>query len=290
MDDMIDRAASIPNLRITKKDIGDSYKKTVNEGGYDIIALQITGNGVAASGRTTEKGVFFIMTGLHPRELAPPELVSRWLETLIDNYGQDAEATSILDHTELHVVLQANPDGRNAMENDTRTFRRKNLNPGRGGFPCGRNSQGVDLNRNFPFKWGLNSGSSSNKCSETYRGTSPGSESEVKAIVNYVKSIFPEGQRKANPERDLDVPYDEDTMGIFFDIHSYGEIIIWPWGHENKDTGNDLGMEALVNKFQYFNNYDFSGPNTSGFQYPASGATDDWAYGELGTAGMTFEL
>jgi len=289
MQSMVDRSSSIPNLSITKMDIGDSYKKTANENGYDMIAIKVTGEGVAAKGRTTEKGVLFFMTGIHPRELAPPELISRWIESMIDDYGTDAEVTAILDHTEIHVVLQSNPDGRNVVENDLDSFRRKSLNPGGRVFPCSQKSLGVDLNRNFPFRWGLNNGSSSNKCSETYRGESPGSEPEVRAIVDYCKSIFPESQRKNNPEQQLDQSYNEDAMGVFFDIHSYGEIIIWPWGHQNEETGNDSGLETLVNKFKHFNEYGFSGPN-NGFLYPASGATDDWAYGTLGAAGMTFEL
>ena len=61
-------------------------------------------------------------------------------------------------------------------------------------------------------------------------------------------------------------------------------------GHHNLETGNDSGLEALANKYQHFNNHELSGPETPGFLYPASGATDDWAYGTLGAAGMTFEL
>jgi len=289
MQSMVDRSSTIPNLSITKMDIGDSYKKTQNENGYDMIAIKVTGEGVADKGRTTEKGVLFLMTGIHARELAPPELVSRWIESMVANYGTDAEVTAILDHTEIHVVLQSNPDGRNVVENDLESFRRKSLNPGGRVFPCSQYTLGVDLNRNFPFRWGLNDGSSSDKCSQTYRGESPGSEPEVQAIVDYCKSIFPESQRKNNPEQQLDQSYSEDAMGVFFDIHSYGEIIIWPWGHQDKETGNDSGLETLVNKFKHFNQYGFSGPN-NGFLYPASGATDDWAYGTLGAAGMTFEL
>jgi len=289
MDNLVDRSSSIPNLSITKEIIGESYKKSVNEGGYDIFAIKVTGDGVAAKGRTTEKGIVFLMTGIHARELAPPELISRWIENLVDDYGTDAEVTAILDHTEIHIVLQANPDGRNAVENDLRSLRRKNLNPGTGFTFCSQDDSGVDLNRNFPFRWGLNNGSSSNKCAQTYRGQSPGSEPEVQAIVNYCRSIFPESQRKRNPEQQINEPYKEDAMGVFFDIHSYGEIIIWPWGHQNRETENDSGLETLVNKFRHFNEYGFSGPN-NGFLYPASGATDDWAYGTLGAAGMTFEL
>lgn len=44
-----------------------------------------------------------------------------------------------------------------------------------------------------------------------------------------------------------------------------------------------------MNKVKFYNNYDFSGPN-NGFLSPASGASDDFAFGTLGTASMTLEL
>jgi hypothetical protein len=60
--------------------------------------------------------------------------------------------------------------------------------------------------------------------------------------------------------------------------------------YQNLETGNDSGFEALANKYRHFNNYDLAGPETPNFLYEASGATDDWAYGALGAAGMTFEV
>jgi hypothetical protein len=317
---MVNRATSIANLSITRHDIGDSYLKSANPSrGYDMWALKITGDGVAAAGRTTEKGVLFIMSGIHAREYAPPELVSRWAESLVDSYGSDADITSILDHTEIHIVLHSNPDGRRVAETDRNAFRRKNLNPNEAVSTCSQDSLGVDLNRNFPFRWGRNDGSSGNKCSETYRGPSPASEPEVQAIVSYCQSIFPAGQRKQDPEAQQQVPYGEDALGIFLDIHSYGELVIWPWvsyvatmkrviaahewvyisgltnavflgqGHQNLESGNDSGLETLSNKYRHFNGHTLSGPK-NGFSYPASGASDDWAYGTLGAAGMTFEI
>mmetsp|Transcript_25309 Transcript_25309/g.38378 ORF Transcript_25309/g.38378 Transcript_25309/m.38378 type:complete len:659 (-) Transcript_25309:98-2074(-) len=287
IDDMVDRSLSIPNLIVTKTDIGDSFLKEQSSDGYDMIAMKVTGDGVAAAGRSTEKGILFLMTGIHARELAPPELVSRWIEDMIDGYGVDAEKTAILDHTEIYAVLQSNPDGRKVLEGDLNSFRRKSLNPS--GGSCSPGALGVDLNRNFPFRWGLNSGSSSNKCSATYRGQSAGSEPEVQAIVDFCEAIFPNEQRKPNPEQQIQQAYGEDAKGIFFDIHSYGEIIIYPWGHEEKKTGDDGSFKALANKLKHFNDYGFSGPD-NGYLYPASGATDDWAYGTLGALGMTFEL
>ncbi len=49
---------------------------------------------------------------------------------------------------------------------------------------------GVDLNRNFPYKWGYDDeGSSPNPTSQTYRGASPGSEPETKALDRLQKRI-----------------------------------------------------------------------------------------------------
>ena len=45
------------------------------------------------------------------------------------------------------------------------------------------NNYGVDLNRNYGYKWGFDdNGSSSTTNNETYRGTSPFSEPETQAI------------------------------------------------------------------------------------------------------------
>jgi len=287
MRDLVDRAVSVPHLEVTMTDIGDSYLKTQNSNeGHDIYVLKITGHGTTTA--SAEKGIMFAMMGLHAREYAPPELGARWAELLVEGYANgDAEIVSIVNHAEIHLVLQANPDGRHVAETDPDQSRRKNLH----GDPaeCGEALYGVDLNRNFPFQWGLDSGSSDDPCSDTYRGTSPASEPEVQAIVNYVEEIFPADQRKTDPEGQMDQAYPETARGIFIDVHSYGEIIIWPWGHVNQETANTVDLETLVTKLQHFNGYDYSGPN-NGFSYAASGASDDWAYGTLGTAAMTLEV
>lgn len=59
--------------------------------------------------------------------------------------------------------------------------------------------------------------------------------------------------------------------------------------YEERKTGNDNDFYALAQKYRHFNGYDYSGPD-NGFLYEASGVTDDWAYGELGAAAVTFEL
>ena len=280
MNDIARRANQITNLSIKLKVIGKSYK------GYNITALVLTGNGVAAAGRSTSKAPMFIMAGIHPREYAPPELLAQWVVHLVNRYGKNADITSILDHTQIHLVLVSNPDGRQIAETNRAVLQRKNLH--RYGN-CGSSAGGVDLNRNFPFKWGFGYGSSNDPCSDTYRGPSAASEPEVKAIVNYAKTIFPTDQRKTNPESQLTLAYPQSAKGVFIDVHSYGENLIWPWGFQNVETPNDDGLETLVNKYKHFNGYALSGPQ-NGFTSPISGASDDWSFGTLGAAGMTFEI
>jgi len=287
MHTLVEKAKSIPALSVDMIDIGDSYLKTENaDEGNDIMVLKITGDGVEKRGMTTEKGVFFMTCGIHAREYAPVELGARWAELLVNRYGVDIDITTVLDHTLIYIILESNPDGRTVAEAYTNLYWRKNKRPG-----CGNTDrQGVDLNRNFPFNWGVAGGSSSDECSQTYRGASPASEPEVQAIIEYAKEVFPATQRKDFPELQLNVPYPETVRGIFIDIHSSGELIIWPWSFKNQKSPNDEGLQALARKIRGFNNYKLSGPELPGFLYISSGVTVEWFYGALGAAGFTYEV
>ena len=89
--------------------------------------------------------------------------------TYLDGYGTDPRITAIVDTTELWFIPVANPDGYDFTFEGERLWR-KNLrdNNGDGQITPG---DGVDLNRNFPTRWGYdNEGSSPNPGSETYRG------------------------------------------------------------------------------------------------------------------------
>jgi hypothetical protein len=228
MQDLVTTAANgNPNLQVTRIDIGDSFLKTQDATkGYDIYALKISTTGQQQQ-PSSNKSVMLVMSGLHPREYAPPELLQRWATQLVDDYGVDADTTAILDHTDIHLLLQANPDGR-ALAETTQPFRRKNVNEDNEFAQfCNDDATGVDLNRNFPFQWGNSLGSSDNYCRQVYRGSSPASEPETQAIINYALSIFPTGQRQTNTNGNPSSYPTETTSGIFIDVHSFGELIIW---------------------------------------------------------------
>ncbi|CAG0999374.1 hypothetical protein GPROT1_03743, partial [Gammaproteobacteria bacterium] len=258
-------------------DIGDSWDKLTPGGaaGYDLMVLKLTNQN-----RPGPKPVYFGMSSVHAREYAPAELNTRLAEYLINNYGTNPDVTWLLDYTEVHLLLQANPDGRKQAEGGYPW--RKNTN----GDYCGvtSTSRGADLNRNWPFMWNSCAGCSSGvQCDLTYRGPAAASEPETQATVNYVRSIFTDYR----PVDDLTTPVPVTATGMFFDLHSYSELVLWPWGFTSNTAPNATALQTLGRKLAYFNNYD---PGQSVGLYPTDGTTDDTTYGELGIPAYTIEM
>lgn len=265
--------ANHPTLA-TWTDVGDSWEKSVGQpDGYDMFVLKLTNSAVGGP-----KPKLFITASIHAREYTPAELATRFAEYLVNNYDVDPDATWLLDHHEVHLMLHANPDGRKQAE--VGKSWRKNTN----GNYCGPNSnyRGADLNRNFSFQWGCCGGSSSFQCDQTYRGPSPASEPETQAIQNYMLAQFPD-QRLP----DLNAAAPADATGVYLDIHSYSQLVLWPWGFTSTVAPNGTALQTLGRKFAYFNGYE---PQQAIDLYPTDGTTDDFGYGELGLASYTFEL
>lgn len=254
-------------------DIGDSWERGAPGLAGDDIMLLALGRGTAPAPRPT----LMLVGGVHPREYAPPELLLRFAESLLDGYDDDADATWLLDHHDVHIVLQANPDGRRQAE--VGQSWRKNTNHNH----CGATSsaRGADLNRNFPFQWGCCGGSSANACSLTYRGPYAASEPETLALIAHARSVFPD-QRSD----DLTTPAPADATGVFIDVHSFGEVLLWPWGFTAQDAPNDAGLRSFARKLGFFTGY-YAAQALSG---ATEGTTKDFAYGELGVAAYTLEI
>ncbi len=254
-------------------DIGDSWEKINGPGpGYDLMVL-------ALGNQTTPgpKPKLFAMTSMHAREYTPAPLATRFAQHLIDGYGMDADATWLLDHHEIHLLLQANPDGRKRAEAGDSW--RKNAN----NLHCANSDdRGVDLNRNFPFMWNCCGGSSGLACSEVYRGPAAASEPETQAVQNYLRSIFAD---QRGP--DLGDPAPEDATGVYLDIHSFSELVLWPYGFNATSAPNGVALQTLGRKLAFFNGYR---PEKSSVSFNVDGASDDFAYGDLGVAAYTFEL
>ena len=257
---------------------GSSWLKTQGQGGYDIKVLKLTNSAVAPPAGAS-KPKLFLNSAIHAREYTTAPLVLEFAKWLVNGYGVNADATWIVDHHEVHLMFHTNPDGRKRAE--TGLSWRKNVN---NNFCANTNTRGVDLNRNFSFQWNSTAGqgSSGSACSLTFRGATAGSEPETQAVQNYARSLWPDRRGPG-----VDDPAPADTSGIHIDIHSYSQLVLWPWGATASPAPNGPALQTLGRRFAWFNGYE---PTQSIGLYPTDGTSDGPSYGELGVAAFTFEL
>ncbi len=266
-------------------DYGDTWDKLQPGGapGLDLRALVITNRD-----RSGPKFPFVVIASIHARELATAEVAVRFAEQLVGGYGIDPTVTWLLDYGEVTIVPMANPDGRKIAEQ--LVYWRKNThNEGAcSAQPNLYSTYGVDLNRNSSFGWGACTAagcSSTDLCSLTYRGEGPASEPETEALQSYLSTLFADqrgpGMGDAAPA---------DTEGLFISLHSYGELVLYPWGHTGDATPNGPELQALGDRFSAVTGYRVCQAGAPGCLYATDGTTDDWSYGTLGVASYTFEM
>ncbi|CAB4066603.1 unnamed protein product [Lepeophtheirus salmonis] len=169
--------------------IGKSYE------GRDLLILKVG----TPSPQGNIKPAIFIEGGIHAREWISPAATTYMIKEFVFNYKKNKE---ILEAIDLYILPVMNPDGYAYTFRKDRLWRKsRSRNGGLLGsiLPA---CVGVDLNRNFGYKWlAQNSllharGGSSLSCLETYAGTSPFSEPETRALGNFLlghRDIFQVG-------------------------------------------------------------------------------------------------
>ncbi|PZS40368.1 MAG: carboxypeptidase, partial [Pseudonocardiales bacterium] len=157
----------------------------------------------------------------HAREHITVEMCLHIVRRLTQGYGTDPAITRLLKSREIWVMPMANPDG---AEYDISTglfaMWRKNRQP----TPEHR-EVGTDLNRNWGDEWGCCDGSSSNPANDTYHGPAPFSAPETAQLRDWVNSRVIGGVQQ---------------IAAHIDFHSFSELVLWPYGFTNSDTGPGL--------------------------------------------------
>lgn len=284
-----DVATARPDLAVTH-DVGDSWRKTQGLAtGNDLVAICLTKQqpGDCTLSPTSTKPRFLLIGAVHARELSATELSSRFVDLLANGYGTDAEVTSLLDSTEVWVVPVGNPDGREIVEQGTTSpyLQRKNANNTLGACavpPTSSNQHGIDLNRNFTWKWG-GTGTSTNPCDATFRGSSAGSEPETVALSQLMTTLYPDQRGPL-----LTDPAPLTTPGYMLTLHSYANMHVIPWGDTTAKAPNDAGLRSAAFRASYYNGYQTGQPGQ--ILYTVTGSTDDYLYGERGIAASTMEV
>ncbi len=262
-------------------DIGDSRLKQLGQGGYDLRALRITNRSIPGP-----KPVLMIQSAIHAREYATAESVTRFAEQLVNGYGTNPDITWMIDYHDINLVLVANPDGRKVAEVNTTRNQRKNRNPLY--CPAGATTVGVDLNRNYPFDY-AGPGSSTNVCSDSYRGPAARSEAESIALTDFATSIFPDQRAETSSvPPDQTTPVSLDASGVYIDLHSNGAGTWFPWGNTTSGAApNATQLQTIARKIAFLNG--LAAARSSNFG-AIGGATDDWTFGTLGVVAFTIEL
>ncbi|ANZ40964.1 carboxypeptidase [Lentzea guizhouensis] len=277
----------------TVVDYGDSWRKTQGAGGYDLKAICLTRKtpGDCRLTPTARKPRFLVSAQIHAREITTGDMAWRWIDHLTTGYGRDREVTELLDTTEVWVIPIANPDGVHIVQSggDTPVLQRKNANHTNGPRQCPTAEDpsaqiGIDLNRNLSVQWGDN-GTSSDPCSQIYRGPEPDSEVETKALEKLFRSLFPDKRGPGDT-----TPADPDTRGMVVTMHSALNVVLLPWGYTTTPSPNDGPLRAMAKDMAQLAGPDWQYGQPGELLYTAGGSIDDWVYGELGVPHFTWEV
>jgi murein tripeptide amidase MpaA len=184
--------------------------------GRPVFALRMR-----AGGGGSRRGVLLV-GGTHARELMNPDAIVELALDLLRSYANGTnlvygnrtwpanDIRLILETLDLWVLPCSNPDGRHyvmTVDDMWRKNRRDNPNT-----TC----DGVDLNRNLDVLWGVSQGQTScSPCADVYCGPSAFSEPETRNVKHLL---------------------DTRRIDCFADVHSYSELILYPWGHAPTQT------------------------------------------------------
>jgi hypothetical protein len=133
---------------------------------------------------------------------------------------------------------------------------------------CRNNWNGVDLNRNYPYMWGMYGTSDTRgscPASGTYRGPSEGSETETQANIELMRGM---------------------NLYVYFSGHTGSNDIVLPW----KITGE---FAVPIADWELYENFLNESTNVSGLSYrDPSGAGESiaWGYGARTAVSVIVEV
>ncbi|MDA2809151.1 M14 family metallopeptidase [Nocardiopsis sp. RSe5-2] len=255
--------ADNPDLA-AKVSVGSSYE------GRDLMAVKITSD----VGTDHDRPEVLFTHSQHAREHLTVEMAVYLLRMFTEDYGTDPRVTEMVDTREIWILPNVNPDGsEHDIADGSYESWRKNRQPAPGG-----SAVGTDLNRNWDYNWGCCGGSSGSPSSQTYRGPSAESAPEVSQVADFVRSRVVGGEQQI-------------TAAI--DFHTYGELVLWPYGYTYDETGPGMSRDEydthaeLGRLMAGSNGYT---PQQSSDLYITDGTINDWLWGDQRIFNYTFEM
>ena len=211
--------------------------------------------------------IFSVDVALNITELTDEELKA--LPTMyVDgthhgNEGMSAEASFLF----LQDVLERSATDPTYLEGK-RLVVTPSVNPDGYSIDCRNNWNSVDLNRNYPYMWGMYGTSDTRgscPASGTYRGPSEGSEIETQINMELMRNM---------------------NLYVYFSAHTGSNDIVLPW----KITGEFAVPIADWELYEYFLN---ESTNVSGLTYRDPGGAGEsiaWGYGARAALSLIVEV
>ncbi len=219
--------------------------------GRSIYYVRITSNPDQASA----KPKVFYNSLIHAREPMGMQQLIFFMWYLLENYNTSDEVKYLVDNLQLCFIPVVNPDGYEFNHTSYPAgggMWRKNRRDNGGG------AYGVDLNRNFGYKWGCdNTGSSPDPSNETYRGTGPFSEPETQVIRDFCTT---------------------NVSNLSQNYHTYSDYTMYPWCWQTALTPDSLLCITYAGFLARQNGYMTGTPGQ--ILYNTNGDALDWQYGE----------
>ncbi|KAH7359785.1 hypothetical protein BKA66DRAFT_573899 [Pyrenochaeta sp. MPI-SDFR-AT-0127] len=235
---------------------GTSYE------GRDLFGVHLWGSGGPGKPAVLYHGT------VHAREWIVAPVLEYVTQQLVQGYKAGDNVTkAFLDNYDFYIFPFVNPDGFIHSQTTDRLWR-KNRQPPPANAP-NQTCIGRDINRNWETNWDATPrGASPNPCTQVYRGEKPRDAPENAGLDDFARKI-------------------RDAQGIklFIDWHSYSQLILTPFGHQETLYAPELGKwtkaAALVSeeiRAQSDNATTFTFGPSGAVIYATTGASVDHLY------------
>jgi hypothetical protein len=234
--------------------------------GQAIWALKISDN----PAEEEDEPAYLFIAAHHASELLSTEFVLDIIEYLTANYNKDERVRTWVDSYEIWCVPLANPDGCFRFFHVTGSGRKNGRDTNNNGKIDP--TDGVDLNRNYPFRWHTLGERSSKTNPEHYwyRGPAPASEPETQAIMHLA---------------------DEQRFVMLISFHTAATRILVPYTIDNVKNPEPSVAWMVGEKIAALSDSHRKDRKYKAVRnlYSVDGTDQDWHYWKYGTLAYIWE-
>lgn len=244
------RLASTNRLASTFE-VGKTYENRM------LVGIKISND------RSKTKPAVWVDGGIHAREWIAPATAMYFIKLVLEN-PSDTLAKAVLDKYDIYVLPVFNADGYEYTRSggNSRLWR-KTRTPN-------KNSKcvGTDPNRNWDAFWGP-VGTSTNPCSDVYKGTAPESEPCVRVVSRYLDQL-------------------KATVGLtsYWNVHAFSQFVLTPWSYTSKPTKDDAEIQRVgqiyAEAVKKETGEDYKVGSPASILYAVMGGSMDYTYKKLG--------